>query len=197
MGLLQGSYSSRLSPRISIALGLVFILSIGATAYFLMGVLEVQPLHDPSAQGAQGDFIGGHLGTIIGSITLIVVILAAYHQARDDPKFRIRDYFLNGIGAISSYEAQQPATEQALRLLDYFALVALELDDNELLLILNTVIARDIRKRIEEIDEAGGREYPNAIAARRQIQKLLAEYYKAKAKQGEANDRNIPAPPAA
>jgi len=175
--LLKSSYGTRLPWQVNAALILIAILTLIALVYFVTGLLGEPLLGNSAALGAQGDFIGGHLASILTSITLIVVILTSYLQIHHDRKFRLREHFLSGISVISSYEAHEPGTEQAMRLLDYLALVAFQLKDDELLLILNTVITREIRAKLEEIEKTGRREYPNAVAARHKIGAILEAHY--------------------
>jgi len=179
MEAIKRGYETRLPWHVNVALVLLAILTAVMLWYFASGLLGKTLLPTPESLGPQGDFLGGHLASILGSITLVVVILSGYVQVSQDRKFRVREHFLSGISAISAYEAQQPGTEQAMRLLDYYALVAFQLDDEELLLILNTVITKDIRANLEEIENAGRREYPNAVAARKKIGDILASHYKA------------------
>ena len=179
MDVLKRSYDTRLPWHLRAVLLLLALISGLTLVYFVGGLLGTPLLNTPQTLGAQGDFIGGHLASILGSITLIVVIFTGYVQIQNERKFRIRELFLSGIAAISSYEAQKPGTEQAMRLLDYFAQVAFQLGDNELLLILNTVITKEIRSNLEAIEAANRREYPNAIAAKKKIGEILAAHYKA------------------
>lgn len=182
MSLLKESYKARLPRSVWLVLVMVIAVAMLILIIFAYGAF-VKPLVSlDSALGLQGDFIGGHLASIISSFTLIVVILTAPLQARREGKFRVREHFIGGISAISSYEAQEAGTVKALRLLDYFSQVAIELDENELLLILNTVITGDIERRLEEIDEKKGREYPNAVEAKKRIDKLLEQHYRGGAK---------------
>lgn len=129
-----------------------------------------------AAYGTQGDFFGGHIAAIVGCITLLVVVLTGYTQLTYERRFRLREHFLSGIGVIGQYDIANPGCEQALRVLDYFSLIALGLRDNELLLILNTVMTKEIRKRLEELDEGKTEVYIHAREARKIIQELLKDY---------------------
>lgn len=179
MSLLNQSYRTTLPWLVRVVLILLVVLTLWVGIYFVRGLLGFVGLPDTTMLGTQGDFFGGHLAAILGSATLIVVIVTGYLQMTEDRKFRIRGMFLTGIGTISSYEAQEEGIEQAMRLLDYLSLVALEMDERELFLILNTVMTRAIRKKLEEIEGSGGREYPNAVRARNRAAGILEEYYRA------------------
>src|SRR2546421_12750960 len=63
-----------------------------------------------------------------------------------EASFRMREHFLSGIAAIARYDIASPGCEQAMRLLDYYSSLALELQNAELFNILNTVMTAEIRK---------------------------------------------------
>jgi hypothetical protein len=179
MSLLGQSYRRKLPWQVGVVLVFLVALTLWVGIYFVRGLLGFDALPNSTSLGTQGDFFGGHLAAILGSATLIVVIITGYLQMSEDRRFRVREMFLTGIGTISNYEAQEEGIEQAMRLLDYLSLVALEMDQRELFLILNTVMTRAIRKKLEEIEKAGGREYPNAVNARNRAAGILEEHYRA------------------
>jgi hypothetical protein len=97
--------------------------------------------------------------------------------AGQDAQFRIREYFLSGIAAIARYDIDSPGCEQAMRLLDYYSALALELQDPEMFNILNTVMTDKIRKNLERIEAEGEEVYLSAVAARHHIKETLSEYH--------------------
>lgn len=135
-------------------------------------------LGNPEKLGQQGDFFGGHVAAFVGCITLLVVVITGYLQVELDRKFRIKEHFINGINVISNYDIKEPGCEQAMRLLDYYASVALAIGDTELLLMLNTVITDKIREQIRTIQEQESEAYPSAVAARVRIQEILEKHHK-------------------
>lgn len=178
MTLLGQSYRRKLPWQVTVVLVFLAALALWVGIYFVRGLLGFVVITDSTSLGTQGDFFGGHLAAIIGSATLIVVIVTGYLQMSEDRSFRVREMFLTGIGTISNYESQEEGIEQAMRLLDYLSLVAIEMDEQELFLILNTVMTRAIRKKLEDIEGSGGREYPNAVKARNKAARILEEHYR-------------------
>jgi hypothetical protein len=177
---LTTNYRARLHPSIWI-LVLVFFAVVGASGYSLyLGFYHADYISGTIKPWERGDFWGGHIAAITGSITLLVVIISTAAQARADHAARLRDSFLQGIGHIATYDIEKAGCEQALRLLDYYSMLANQIRDPELYLILNTVMTGQIRKTLEEIDADKKKEiYPNAREARRKIQELLKAHYKA------------------
>ncbi len=103
-------------------------------------------------------------------------VAAMQQQAARDRKFRIREHFLSGIGAIAQYDIDSPGCEQAMRLLDYYSSLALIENEPELFYLLNTVMTAEIRKKIEEIQKQKREIYLNAVAARDRIQTMLRDH---------------------
>ncbi len=103
-------------------------------------------------------------------------VAAVQQQAAQDRKFRIREHFLSGIGAIAQYDIDSPGCEQAMRLLDYYSSLALIENQPELFYLLNTVMTAEIRKKIEEIQKHKREIYLNAVAARDRIQTMLRDH---------------------
>jgi len=156
-------------------IGLCILLLFSSALYSGTSVLG-----DPEVLGQQGDFFGGHVAAFVGCITLLVVVITGYFQVELDRKFRIKEHFINGINVISNYDIKEPGCEQAMRLLDYYASIALAIGDAELLLMLNTVMTKRIREEIRDIEQKRSENYPNAVAARAKIQVLLEKHFKAK-----------------
>lgn len=98
---------------------------------------------------------------MLGSVTLIVVIFTGFLQLRQERQFRIREHFLTGIAAIAQYDIKERGCEQAMRLLDYHSSLALEFDDPELFLILNTVMT-DKFARISNVWKTASRRFTSA-----------------------------------
>ncbi|MEI8315107.1 MAG: hypothetical protein WCG79_06605 [Verrucomicrobiota bacterium] len=153
---------------------------VGGLAAFVLvffgAALRGHQLIDVGGFGTQGDFFGGHIAAIVGCITLLVVVLTGYSQLNYERQFRLREHFLSAIGVIGQYDIAHPGCEQALRMLDYFSQVALDLEDTELLLILNTVMTKEIRKKLDEIDAGKQEIYVHAREARHKIQEVLKDY---------------------
>lgn len=113
-----------------------------------------------SELGQMGDFFGGHTSAFSGALSLIVVLFFTFHQAKQQREFFLvqkaeavksseRQFFLDGINLITQWDMKSSGADQCMRLLDYFSRLALESDDRELLLIINTVITAQIRKNLE------------------------------------------------
>jgi hypothetical protein len=162
-------------------LGLVFSLVIGASGYSLgLGYVHSDYVSGSIKPWERGDFWGGHIAAITGSITLLVVIISTAAQSRADHAARLRDSFLQGIGHIAAYDIEKAGCEQALRLLDYYSMIANQLEEPELYLILNTVMTGKIRETLEGYDSnPKNQNYPNARKARSKIKHMLEAHYKA------------------
>jgi len=110
--------------------------------------------------GQFGDFFGGHTSAFAGSLSLVVVLFFTFHQAKQQRVFFLsqqaatsktanRQFFLEGINLITQWDIKSPGCDQCMRLLDYYGRVALQSEDRELLLLLNTVITAKIRENLE------------------------------------------------
>lgn len=110
--------------------------------------------------GQLGDFFGGHASAFVGSLTLLAVLFFSFHTARQQQLFfehqvaqskcnTERQFFLDGINLVTQWDIKSPGCDQAMRLLDYYSRLALKSEDEELLLILNTVITAELRRNIE------------------------------------------------
>jgi hypothetical protein len=122
-------------------------------------------------------------------LTLLIVLIGTYVQQASDRRFRLREHFLAGLNIIGQYDTNQPGCEQALRFLDYYARVALELKDKELLLLLNAVITKDIRSRLEALDKEKQRDiYVYAREAKRQLADLLRDHHMARKGVSQCDD---------
>ncbi|MER0215947.1 MAG: hypothetical protein DU481_07085 [Nitrosomonas sp.] len=110
--------------------------------------------------GQFGDFFGGHISAFASSISLVIVVFFTFHQAKqqrvffleqqkDTSKTMTRQFFLEGINLITQWDIKSPGCDQCMRLLDYYGRLALESKDDELLLLLNTVITAKIRQNLE------------------------------------------------
>ncbi len=93
----------------------------------------------------------------------------------------MREHFLSGLNIIGQYDVANPGCEQALRLLDHYSRIALELENDELLLLLNTVITKDIRSKLEFYEKENTPDiYVYARTAKRQIADLLKAHHMAR-----------------
>ena len=171
------SYKNRWPLPLKAAVVFIVILSIPPLIFYAAG-LFTKSTGTPglSELGAQGDFFGGHVAAITSSLTLLIVLTTGFVQQTYDRTFRLREQFLSGLNVIGQYDIAKPGCEQALRLLDHYSALALELDDNELLLLLNTVMTREIRSRLEELE---GEKKPDIYVIARAAKMKIAEILKA------------------
>ncbi len=154
------------------------ILCIPPVVFYVAAFFGLALPVDLGSKGQQGDFFGGHVAAVTSSLTLIVVLINAHLQQNSDRTFRLREHFLAGLAVIGQYDVAKPGCEQALRLLDYYASLALELNDKELLLLLNTVMTKEIGARLEELDGPKKPDiYVSARAAKQRIGELLRDYH--------------------
>ena len=90
----------------------------------------------------------------------MVVLFFTFHQAKqqrafffrqqaDASKAAERQFLLDGINLITQWDIKSPGCDQCMRLLDYYGRLALQSEDRELLLLLNTVITAQIRGNLE------------------------------------------------
>ena len=139
------------------------------------------------ARGQQGDFIGGHLSALFSSITLIAVLYFGWRQREEDKdrrqredETRKREAFLAGLDLIAQYDLKDPGCEQAMRILDYYSKLAVEDGKEEWLWMLNVVITKEIRRKLEELKDQKKEVYIHAQEARDKIQDIFERYYKTK-----------------
>jgi hypothetical protein len=172
---LANLYKTRVPPSLSLAiaamtfLGLV-VLWYGVSSYYHGTTI----LTSPETLGQQGEFFGGHLAAFAGTLTLAIVIYTGYAQQQQQQRFFLRSYFLDGIG-LAAESVRHEDANQALRVLDYFARLALSEHDDELFLVLNTVIAGDIRKQIETGEQHITQNYPFVTQAVAEIGRIQKE----------------------
>lgn len=172
------SYQYRWPWHLKIAAVAAIVLCIPPLIFYVLGFFGISTPANLSSLGTQGDFFGGHVAAITGSLTLIVVLISAHLQQVFDRTFRLREHFLAGLAIIGQYDVAKPGCEQALRLLDYYALLALELEDNELLILLNTVMTKEIGSRLEELDGQKQPDiYVSARAAKQKIGEVLRDHH--------------------
>jgi hypothetical protein len=147
---------------VGLGLGLLAVLVIASALWSARFVLVLfgEPFKSLEQLSQLGDFFGGHITAFVGSITLLVVLFFSYHQGKQQEEFFAsqeqrtakhaeRQAFLDGINLITQWDIRSPGCDQSMRLLDYYARLALKSDDEELLLLLNTVITAQIRKNLE------------------------------------------------
>lgn len=141
------------------AISLIVILTAlrnGAAVLSLSGT----SVKDLEELAQLGDFFGGHFSAFVGSITLLIVLFFSFHQGKQQEEHFARQEllatqqaerqaFLDGINLITQWDIQSPGCDQAMRLLDYYSRLALRSDDEELLLLLNTVVTAQLRKNLE------------------------------------------------
>ncbi|WP_343633687.1 hypothetical protein [Roseateles sp.] len=174
---LAASYRTTWPWPLRLSVLLIVILSTPPLLLYLLAVFG-KTEEQLATLGPLGDFFGGHVAAISSSLTLIIVLTTSYIQQTSDRTFRLREQFLAGLAVIGQYDIARSGCEQALRLLDHYAGLALALEDDELLLLLNTVMTRDIRLRLEEIEKEKGSEiYVYARKAKGQISEILREHH--------------------
>lgn len=175
------SYQYRWPWYLRVAAIAAIVLCIPPLFFYVVGLFGITANANLSSLGPQGDFFGGHVAAITGSLTLIVVIISAHLQQVYERTFRLREHFLSGLTIIGQYDVAKPGCEQALRLLDYYASLALELEDTELLILLNTVMTKEIRSRLEELDGQKQPDiYVSARAAKQKIGEVLRDHHLAR-----------------
>lgn len=110
--------------------------------------------------GQTGDFFGGHTAAFSGTLSLAVVLFFTFHQYKqqsehfhtqrnEEQLHAERVFFLTGINLITQWDISQPGCDQCMRLLDYYSRLALKSKDEELFLILNTVVTAKIRQNLQ------------------------------------------------
>lgn len=139
---------------------------------------------DLESLGQLGDFFGGHTSAFAGSLTLLAVLFFSYHTAKQQYHFfehqteqnsrtTERQFFLGGIDLITQWDIKSPGCDQAMRLLDYYSRLALQANDEELLLIINTVITAELRKNVEgKNGKTKSTNYPFALEAIERIRPI-------------------------
>jgi hypothetical protein len=131
----------------------LWALGVAALCVLAIGLYAILVGHavipEPSSLGQQGDFFGGHIAALIGSVTLAFVIYTSYVQSRQTELFFMRQYFLSGVEHIA--EALQAGDHiRVARLLDYFSRLALSRSDDELYLILELALTPAVEGVIAE-----------------------------------------------
>lgn len=168
-----------------IVLGAITLLLLAHAAFSYFTSLNSDG--DFGKYGQQGDFFGGHLGPIFGSLTLITVIYTGYVQQRQQNDFFAKQQkkaeealfyqsFTQGIDLISQWDRQDPGCPQSLRLVDYYAKIAINRNDPELYRLLNTVITGEMRNLFK--GRSGVQyitNYPYAIVALERIKEIRKE----------------------
>jgi uncharacterized protein YneF (UPF0154 family) len=169
----------RFFVRLSLLL-LVSTLAVGSIilgAYVARSAYEAQIHKKPIASetemkilGEQGEFFGGHLATIFSALTLALVVFTTYTQMHDAREAATRSMFSSGIDAVARYDIAHPGCAQALRLLDYYSRLALNFDDKQYYLFLNSVMTGSVRIELEKPDCP----YGFALLARAKIVRIRA-----------------------
>jgi hypothetical protein len=122
----------------------------------------------------QGEFIGGHLAAVAGLLTLAIVVYTGFAQSQQQQRFFMRGYFLHGVELIG--EAIQRGDQlHAYRLTDYFSRLAKSEHDDELFLILNTILSGALRSVFEKPDQNTLGNYPFAATIMADIARIQKE----------------------
>lgn len=177
--MIKRSYQYRWPWHLTVAAIAVVAICIPPILFYVSAFTGLKmPLPDLSNKGTQGDFFGGHVAAITSSLTLLVVLISSHLQHSSDKTFRLREHFLAGLAVIGQYDVEKPGCEQALRLLDYYSAIALDLNDTELLLLLNTVMTKEIGARLHELDGPKKPDiYVSAREANRKIADILRDHH--------------------
>jgi hypothetical protein len=157
-----------LTTALVIALGVVGVFILQST---YSGWRFGQTLVSPQALadlGAQGEFLGGHLGTLLSALTLALLVYTTYTQSQSSRLESARSLFSSGIDAIARYDTSDAACPPAMRLLDYYSRLALQHRNREFYHLLNTVMTSEIRNNLEK----QGCPYRYAITLRDKIMRL-------------------------
>jgi hypothetical protein len=134
----------------------------------------------PDGRAQQGDFFGGHLSALFGCLTLLIVLYFGWRQREDDREAKKRESFLAGLDLIAQYDLKSPGCEQAMRILDYYSKLAQEDGNEEWLWMLNVVITKDIRKKLEDLREQRQEIYIHAQEVHQKIHAVFECYHKKK-----------------
>jgi len=140
-----------------------------------------------AALGSQGDFFGGHFSAILGLVTIVFVVASFLLERQRTRRATLRELFLKGVDQIISSRASARSETQyegvdpvSLRLVNYYARVALaNADESELLLILNIAITGPLRTAVEK-DAEGRHDYPFAWEALQKYRAAEMQMHKQK-----------------
>ncbi|MFP8780256.1 hypothetical protein [Hydrogenophaga sp. RWCD_12] len=185
-------YSKNTPSWMKWALGLAALLAIVPVSNLVfLGIRNLRFAYTGeiglTGLGQLGDFFGGHTAAFAGATSLAVVLFFTFHQARQQSQFFVtqqedaakhsqREFFLQGINLITQWDIASPGCDQCLRLLDYYGRVALNSEDRELPLMLNTVITAKIRENLQGQNGSFKRtNYPYAIEVMERIAELRKE----------------------
>jgi uncharacterized membrane protein len=172
---------------------LAALLLVAAITIAWIGVISGvsgAPVLNPSqitTLGSQGDFFGGHFSAILGLVTIVFIMASFLLERQRTRRAALRELFLKGVDQIISSRASAPTDAQyegvdpvSLRLVNYYARVALaNPDERELLLILNIAVTGTLRTAIEK-DAKDRHDYPFASEALRKYRAAEAQMHKQK-----------------
>ena len=179
---LANLYRTRVPKTLTLTLVLIVLLAVIVLAAGLWSIWYCRPAFGGSTELAQqGEFIGGHLAAVAGVLTLAIVIYTSFTQSQQQQRFFMRGYFLHGVELIG--EAMQRGDQlHAYRLTDYFSRLAKSERDDELFLILNTILSGALRSVFEKPDQNTIGNYPFAATIMADIAQIQKE--KALARKG-------------
>jgi hypothetical protein len=166
---LRKSYQTKSPALLTLLIWAIGLLGFSVLVVGVLSLKQGAPLiGNVDKLGQQGDFFGGHLAAIVGTITLAIAIRTSFVQQQQAQKFFMRGYFLDAVGLIVEASRANDINE-ALRIVDYFGRLALSQDDDELFLILNTSLAGPVRKQLESPDAQIQNNYHFAVTALKRI----------------------------
>jgi uncharacterized membrane protein (Fun14 family) len=171
---LKQYYASKTPLSIMLLMLPIIFLSIGLVALGVVSIVRGPIFTLPESLSQQGNFFGGYITAIVGSLTFVAVIITSFKQSQQQERYFMRQYFLQGTELISSAMRSQDDL-QALRIIDYFSRLALSSEDDELFLVLNTILAGKIRKQLEQPDKNTLGNYPFAVKAVSKIGSIQKE----------------------
>lgn len=165
-------YRSRVSKTLTLTVALMVLLGVLVLAAGLWSIWYGRPAFASSTELAQqGDFIGGHLAAVAGFLTLAIVIYTSFTQSQQQQRFFMRGYFVHGVELVG--EAMQRGDQlHAYRLIDYFSRLAKSERDDELFLILNTILSGTLRSVFEKPDQDTLGNYPFAATIMADIARI-------------------------
>lgn len=159
---LREYYSPKTSFGVKLMILVISVLCIGLVGIGIISIVRgpIFIVSEPLSQ--QGSFFGGYLTAIVGLLTLTAVVLIGFKQSLQQERYFMRNYFLQGLELISS-AIQNEDDFQALRVIDYFSRLAISSEDDELFLVLNTILYGNIRKQLEQPEDHMRNNYPFAV----------------------------------
>ncbi|MDT4969198.1 MAG: hypothetical protein QOJ64_3935 [Acidobacteriota bacterium] len=148
---LKHYYAPKTRLGINLLILSFILLGVGLLILALISIRKGPIVTLPEALIQQANFFGGYLTAIVGLLTLAAVLYLSLKQSQQQERYFLRQYFLQGTELVSP-SVRGNDDLQALRIIDYFSRLALSNKDEELFLVLNTILVGNIRKQLEQAD---------------------------------------------